>query len=121
MKDHELVDLQLHKEELEKSAETYYLSATYRYENDRGIYEVTIPKILLPIRDVIMKTPMSATHIRYAETFVDIGFGDLLVLPDDDGRMIYEKLIEEKVHDMTVTEIEKKLGYKIRVVSEKEK
>lgn len=33
------------------------------------------------------------------------------------GHMYYETLIEEKTHDMTLEEIEKKLGYKVRIIT----
>lgn len=119
MEDYELVDLQLYKEEVAKNAVCYYLSAIYRYENDSGVYEVHIPKIELPIRDVAMRTPIHSKYIYYENPTIDIGFGDMRMFPDAEGGMIYERLIEEKIHDMTLDEIEKKLGYKVRVVSEK--
>lgn len=115
-----LVDLQLHKEEVDKGAEMYYLSAVYRHENDCGVYETTIPKIRLPISgDIIVKRPHGYRAYLSNETTIDIGFGDMVLLNDENGHSYYEKFIKEKIHDMTLDEIEKKLGYKVRVVSEK--
>lgn len=114
---YELKDLQLYKED-----GCYYLMAVYHHENEKGIYEVIIPKIRLFIRkEPSMKIPLQR-YGRYAETpTIDLGFGDCAILSDADGAMYMEKLIEEKIHDVTLNEIEKKLGFKVRVVSEKEK
>lgn len=120
MKNYKLVDLQLHKEEKDNSV-FYYLSATYQYENDRGVYEATIPKIHLPIAyhgEPIMRTSVSR-YPYHEDNTIDIGFGEVAILKDDTGAMFYERLIKEKIYDMTIDEIEKKLGYKVRVVSGK--
>ena len=114
---YELKDLQLYKED-----GGYYLAAVYHHENEKGIYEVTIPKIHLFIRkEPIIKIPMRGYGIYEESSTIDLGFGDCSILPDADGSMYMEKLIKEKIHDMTLSEIEKKLGSKVRVVSEKEK
>lgn len=119
MKKYNLVDLQLHKEEIDKGAEWYYLSAVYQYENERGVYEVNVPRIELPISgDLIMRHDIGI--FGPCRHTIDIGFGDLDIFPDKHGNNFYEKCIKEKIHDMTLDEIEKKLGYKVRVVSEKE-
>lgn len=120
MSKYELKDLQLHKETINDNAEVYYLSAIYEYEDDCAVHEVVIPRIILPINDPIIKR----SHTRYtyssSDNTIDIGFGDLTMAWDESlGYIYYDKIIEEKVYDMTLEEIEKKLGYKVRVVSEK--
>lgn len=120
MKNCNLVDLQLHKEELVKNIFTYHLSAVYRCENNCGVYEVEIPRIELPIsNDFNMKNEFG--FYGPCNHTIDIGFGDLTMISDEHGNKFYERLIKEKIHDMTLDEIEKKLGYKVRVVSEKGK
>ena len=111
-----LKDLQLHKKEDEKCVE-YYLSAVYHDENDAGIWEIIIPHIVLPL----YSDHISVSHnpCLWKENTVDLGFGDLPMLLDENGHMYYQKLIKEKIHDLTLSEIEKKLGYKVRIVSEK--
>ena len=118
MYDYKLKDLQLHKEKLSEFSETYYLSAVYHYEDNAGFYEVTIPRIVLPICKPSIKQNMYY-YDTMPECHIDIGLGDLRMVPDKEGNCYYQKLIREKVHDMTLEEIEKKLGYKVRVVSEK--
>jgi hypothetical protein len=53
---------------------------------------------------------------------VDIGFGYMpLVYEDPRNKIFYtETVIEEKTHEMTLDEIEEKLGYKVKIVSKKE-
>ena len=115
-----LKDLQLHKPVDESSY--HYLSAVYVHENDTGIYEITIPKINLPVQDSpIINVPYKYNRLLSDPPTVNIGFGDLYMLEDEHDHIYYEKLIEEKIHDMTLSEIEKKLGFKVRVISEKEK
>lgn len=119
---YKLKDLQLHKEETENT-NGWYLSAVYQHENEVGIYEVTIPKIWLPIRygEPIITTSVCKSTYLSAESTIDLGFGELTICRDDRGHNFYEKLIEEKIKDMTLDEIEKKLGFKVRVVTKKEK
>ncbi len=121
MNKYELIDLQLHKEKLDTNAEVYYLSAVYRHETDSGVYEFTVPRIVLPISDdpILKRSTPGRTRYTWAYDSIDLGFGDLFLHPDEDGHIFYEKFIKEKIHDMTLDEIEKKLGYKVRVVSEK--
>lgn len=88
----------------------YYLKATYQVENEKGVYHITIPKIYLPV---------DASHLPNINTIdgkVDIGFGGMYMRTVN-GVLMTETCIKEKVRDMTVKEIEKKLGFKIRIVS----
>ena len=106
---YELKDLQLHEEN-----HGYFLTAIYRHENDQGIYECIIPKIGLPIRtEPIVKIPMIDPRCVGDRDFptIDLGFGDCIIFRDTKGHLFTEKLIKEKVHDLTLSEIEKKLGY----------
>lgn len=113
-----LKDLSLHKEENSKW-HTYYLTAVYEVENESGIYELTIPKIDLPVRNGI--PDMTVEHNWYGEdhTEINLGFGDLELLHDSGRPAWFAKCVKEKTHELTMAEIEKKLGYKIKIVSEK--
>ena len=111
-----LKDLQLHKD---KDGD-YYLSAVYITEDKRGIYETTIPHICLPLTNhAVINIPCGDIYFKPTPT-VDIGLGELFMDQDENGHYHVVRTIEEKVHNMTLSEIEKKLGYKVRVVSEKE-
>lgn len=112
-----LKDLKLYQEN-----NKYYLSAILYYENEKGIYEMSIPKIALPISPDIEVNLESYYDIwtKITKTGnVDFGFGRLSIKPfDDEGNLLTMTCIEEKVHKMTLAEIEKELGYKIELQKE---
>lgn len=97
----------------------YYLGAKYRIEDENSIRELHIPKILLNVRP-------NNVIINYGEPClrpeVDIGFGYMPLFYEDPRNKAYctEAVIKEKTHEMTLDEIEKKLGYKVKIVSKKE-
>lgn len=120
---------ELHLYKLKDS--TYHaLRAVYEVENEFEKKEIIIPKIILPF---YMSGPKFEDHwfgreggIRpFAEHYVDLGFGMLKMgcgtgHPGCDNICYSEKVLEEKAQTMTLSEIEKKLGYKINLVAEKE-
>ena len=106
-------DLQLYKEN-----NKYYLSALLDREDKKGYYEVSVPKIKLPISPYCDIYTETDTHfgIPHCTVTIDFGFGGLYVEPFDDKNNYYTvKCIDEKVHKMTLAEIEKELGYKIEL------
>lgn len=110
-----LVSLEMYQED-----EEYFLKAIYRFEDESGVWEETYPKIHLPIvtyRRPLITCEFSTTLVNYA--YVNLGFGDLPLKEDHNGVYGERKLVKEKVHDMTISEIEKKLGYRIKIVGEK--
>ena len=103
-----LTDLKLQKD----SDGQYYLSAKYHVDEEHRTKECIFPKIILPVDQT--HAPLITACARERETNVDIGFGSLPVpVPP------IEKVIEEKVQELTVEEIEKKLGHKIKIVNKK--
>lgn len=120
-----LTDLQLLKDKDNYDVERCYLKAVYekvtKYKRER----ITIPRILLPINtgEPIIKKGLSGGI--YPDVTVDIGFGDLPVdyvttepISRQKGAVITE-ILEEYPQKMTLEEIEKKLGYKVELVSTK--
>ena len=104
--------------ELKRDKNGYFLSAVYIEENNSGIYEHIIPHMILPINEsAIISEPCISREVR-PDLYADIGFGDLLLSPDKNGNYYYTKTIREKIHDLTLSDIEKKLGYKVRIVNE---
>ena len=97
-----------------------YLSLTYEIEDDHRIVELKIPQVYLGIRT---HDYPHMTHCTlpdgYREHLVHFGaknyevgtmdgFGDVVGI----GKTIYEKPTE-----LTLEEIEKKLGYKVKIIS----
>lgn len=116
MEQGKLMDVKLIKE-----GDNYFLNLTYQHEDDKAVYETVIYKAHLPIN----------THgFNYCEfdfgihakkeRAIDIGFGELRLLMDEKGRMLITEVVEEKTKEMTIEEIEKALGHKVKIVGEKE-
>lgn len=114
-----------------------YLKLVYEYEDDHGIYELIIPKIDLEIRtdflpaitnDEAWTGPMVLEHYK-----IGLGSNIFDLIRDDvevkkNGKTFTcEKAayvintLKEKRKEMTIAEIEKKLGYKVKLVSEESK
>lgn len=92
----------------------YYLAAKYRVEEEHRIKECIFPKIILPVDEY--HAPLIHLSTCDDGRSIDIGFGDLPVpVPP------IEKVIEEKVQELTIEEIEKKLGYKVKIVAKEDK
>lgn len=117
-----LEKLELHEGILDEKTNSrrYYLSATYIRETDAKIERITIPKINLPVA-YFTEPVMTFTEDCLGPTvFIDMGFGDLAIQQTNDVFYTLDT-IKEKTVDMTVAEIEKKLGHKIRIVGDGEK
>ena len=101
---------------LHKNNVGYYLHARYQIEDEHSIREIDIPKIYLRV------DPHYAA-IKYEDdrAFADIGFGYVPLIPTGrDCHYFTETVIEEKTKEMTLEEIEKKLGHKVKIISKTE-
>lgn len=92
--------------------EQYYLRAECEIVDEYKKSKIIIDKIALPVYYPSISQALSMGAFPYAT--VNFGFGELHVLEP-----IREKILEEYPQKMTLKEIEKKLGYKVEVVSEK--
>ena len=113
----ELTKLELYKED-----GCYYLRAEYEEEDDYRLRKYTIPKILLPLGSNITVNHISEPVGRLAwreRNSIDFGFGELDIFKCDDGYYYKCETIKEYPQKMTLEEIEKKLGYKVELVSGK--
>lgn len=118
---------------------TWYLYLIYRYEANDGAYELHIPKFVLS--NVLPINHMPVINIlrnRYKEiaNITTHNDGHVLLQPCstislehmdtgdyDTYKDVYfavRQVSEKKPVEMTLEEIEKKLGYKVKVVSEKQ-
>lgn len=100
-----------------------YLKLSYTYEGDDGTHEVTFPKIDLGFYTEQIPNIENGLP-AYAK--VDNRYGDYFYLrgvkmPEYDCPIYsLDELIQPAVKEMTLEEIEKKLGYPIRIVNKKE-
>lgn len=117
-----LEKLELHEEILDKKHDSrrYYLSATYIRETDTKIERITIPEINLPMAYFTEPAMTLTEDCLGPRVFIDMGFGDLAI-HQVDGKFYTIDTIKEKTVDMTMAEIEKKLGHKIRIIGDGEK
>ena len=102
-----------------------YMSLTYEIEDEHVIKEIHIPKIATCIP---MDKELSISHSNncYGRILdVELNAGSmhyqLFRAKTEDAEDVYvtEKILYEKPTEMTLEEIEKKLGYKVKIVSEK--
>lgn len=117
-------EIKLKKFTLEQDDRGYYLAATYRVEDKCAIREIDIPKIRLYLDDKRFRIEIKNDPLLCHKVgSVDLGFGELPLDWDmnKDGLtyLFTDRVLQEKYTEMTMEEIEKKLGYKVKIVSEK--
>ena len=95
----------------------YVIDISYRHTDKNGNVDIiSISDIPIPIADY-PNIERNITCYGY-NTYIDLGFGNLQFHPTKtkhETRRIYTA-----VKEMTLEEIEKKLGHKIKIVSDKE-
>ena len=92
----------------------YYINLSMIIETESSVDRCKT-KLELPNIDTIKISRGMCGYETYG-TFMDLGFGDLRCVDD---KVEYEN-IRKKEREMTLLEIERRLGYKIKLVSEKE-
>lgn len=129
---------ELKSAKLFKEDDEYFLELRYECKDNLGIHEIIIPKMELPIwtsRTPFLQTEQVSNFLLPRPDTVYASFGDFKLklhskdvkVKTIDGNDIVDNtcyltnMIREKKHKMTLSEVEKKLGYKIELVSEKEK
>lgn len=100
------VELIKEKDPLIEGQINYYFSITYIRTDEFGKQEINYPRVYLPIVSIVM-----------SDSFLDIGLGELPLKPGPDGKLFTVKQIEEYPREMTLEEIEKQLGHKVKIVS----
>lgn len=103
-----------------------YLRLSYTYEGEDGTREITFPKI-----DLGFYTEQIPRYERYIGLYTDkpiiynlygksFDLCSVEVLGIKDPVDCIDKLIKPAVKEMTLEEIEKKLGYPVKIVNKKE-
>lgn len=105
----------------------YYLHLTYEYDDEEGTHEVIFPKAELPITYNTIPV-VSWFNGSDEETSIELISNRMRLSSQEtdfsDGKPVYYvvRIKNPKIHEMTIEDIEKKLGYKIKIVkSEKTK
>lgn len=111
----------------EKSGEVF-LYLVYQYMDKVGNRrELTIPRVKLPLRSDQIPFILIGEHsyyIRLQDNQLPIcpfeGFSTTVDMTEVEDPCMIERVIEYAVKEMTQEEIEQKLGYKVKIVTDKE-
>lgn len=101
--------------ELVKEDNKYYINLSVIIETESSVDRCKA-KLKLPFDIDAIKISREMCGYGTYGTFVNLGFGDLRCVDD---KVEYENICK-KEHEMTLSEIERKLGYKIKLIREKE-
>ena len=113
-----------------KEDKTWYLSLAYKYEDEKGKHIVEIPKTTLPFSQGLL--PSIVSEPFYFDTCTYIDCNDSMPLYKavsalaskrgiKDPACVFDTITEPISREMTLDEIEKKLGYKVKIISNEEK
>lgn len=109
--------IELKKFETVKDGDRYYINAKYEVTDDYGnIYERIYDHIPLDVCSIHTPIIGKENDMIYSgiATTVDFGFGELVC---NRKTKFEEHLIYEATKEMTLEEIEKKLGHKVKIVA----
>ena len=105
----DLVDLTLGRDGI-----GYYLSPKYRVETEKNVREIYIPKARLKVNLHCVGLELNTFTNNYNCNLIP---GGLELYADSEGHVYYDTVVEEKVYELSLEEIEKRLGYKVKIVS----
>lgn len=93
----------------------FYLSLTYIYQdNKKNIHKINIPKINLSLENPSLNL-LSSNYPK-----IDFGDMNFVIEKNEKGEILTDKIIKYHYEEMTIEEIQEKLGYKIKIVDKKE-
>lgn len=113
----------------EKDSECVFLKLIYDYEDTEGLHRVIFPKVstTFTTRYIPIISRKETFDIEPILTFKQSG-NEFLILNAkvkefdiDDDVYFADKLIKPNTKEMTIEDIEKELGYKVKIVNKKEK
>ena len=106
--------VKLTKAKLNNDEYGYSLALTYEVETLAEVQKVHFPRVQLSIEP--MEFVIEHSHGGFAPR-VDFGFGMTSLFPGDDGHYFTTEIVKTKTKEMTLEEIEKKLGHKVKIVN----
>lgn len=120
----------LKKADIFREGDEWFMHLEYEYEDNRGKHLVTLPKVDFPCS---LKYP---PNIDFCNCMAKYGLSELASIMISESLNLHEDnvtdpltnktinafytdiIVEPKIHDLTLDEIEKKLGYKVRIVAD---
>ena len=115
-----------------KEDERWYLKLIYKYEDKRGRHTVVIPKAAIPFAQGSLPIIKSSSYNEYLfehsymiSDYPMSLYRSVCDLANKRGvkqpSYYFDIIIEYAVKEMTLDEIEKKLGYKVKIVNKENK
>ena len=116
----------------------WFMRLVYSYEDEKGVHKVIFPKVEFPFPALSIPVPSNEalSDRHYFGTGVKISYNPCMFisplpitkLQKDTDRLAksrgidtpdyaFDIVTEPAVHEMTLDEIEKKLGYKVKIVN----
>lgn len=107
---------------------TWYIGLKYGYEDESGIHERYYPKVEFPFFcGKLPSEEFSSDRFGRDELTISLFTNEVAVFRGNfwnhhSGQLMHDvrvvdNLVKPTVHEMTIEEIEKKLGYKIKIVN----
>ena len=110
------------KIELYQEDGRYYFKVDFDYEDDYAYYKGKIERIPFDFRLYSIKMRNDGYSFN-SKTKITADLGmckDMEIHPNKNGEYFTLTVVKEKIYEMTMEEIEKKLGYKVKIVSKGE-
>lgn len=120
----------LKKANIFREGDEWFMRLEYEYEDSRGKHLAILPKVDFPCS--LKYTP----NVDFCHCMVKLGLNELASIKISESLDLHEGdvtdpltnktinafytdiIVEPKIHDLTLDEIEKKLGYKVRIVTD---
>ena len=117
----------LKKADIFREGDMWFMRLEYEYEDNRGKHLVTLPKVDFPC-SLWYAPNIDFCNCMVTEEFASIEISESLNLHKGSvtdpltnktiNAFYTDIIVEPKIHDLTLDEIEKKLGYKVRIVTD---
>ena len=119
-------------------SDNWFMRLVYSYEDEKGVHKVIFPKVEFPFPSFSIPVPNNEalSDLHYSGTGVKISYTPCMFisplpitkLQKDTDRLAksrgidtpnyaFDIVTEPAVHEMTLDEIEEKLGYKVKIVN----
>lgn len=117
------MDEKLQKFEVREKDGDFFIYAEYLEERTDGLHKLIFDNIPIHVyknsTPSVRVEPFKNPYIKPVTT-INFGFGDIDFISTGEDVIYTDELIEPRVEEMTIEEIEKKLGYQIKIIKEHE-
>ena len=129
-----LIDARVIRDEFDN----LFMRLVYSYEDEKGVHKVIFPKVDFPFPTFSIPVPSNEalSDFHYCSTGVNISYNPCMFISPlpitklqkatdrlakargiDTPNYAFDIVTEPAIHEMTLDEIEEKLGYKVKIVN----